>query len=76
MSRVISHQCSACKHFKGVLSGSRRRGVTDGGGLVVCAAFPSGIPSGIARGEFDHTSPHRGDHNIQFEWRAGRAEEV
>lgn len=35
--------------------------------VMVCLAFPDGIPDDILGGEVDHTQPHDGDHGIQYE---------
>jgi len=48
--------CLMCKH---------NREAPQGG--MVCDAFPDGIPEPILVGDFDHTEPYPGDHDIQFE---------
>lgn len=53
----------ACKHFVGV---SQEDG-TEMTEVVVCKAFPKGIPSEIAYGDNLHLAPFPGDHGIQFE---------
>lgn len=35
--------------------------------VVVCRAFPNGIPDVIAYGDNLHTKPFKGDNGIQFE---------
>jgi hypothetical protein len=47
--------CFWCKHFTGR------------GEVWVCNAFPSGIPMDIVNGDFEHTKPHAGDHDIQYD---------
>jgi hypothetical protein len=35
--------------------------------IVVCAAFPDGIPDEIAYGTVMHNEPYANDHGIQYE---------
>lgn len=62
---LMEPRCSmrACKHFTGV---SQEDG-TEMTEVVVCKAFPKGIPSEIAYGDNLHLAPFPGDHGIQFE---------
>lgn len=50
-----------CVHYLGI------KGENETEQVPCCAAFPDGIPSEIAYGENKHTTPHAGDHGIQFE---------
>lgn len=45
-------QCEGCRHYLSALK---------------CLAFPDGIPDDILSGDFDHTQPHDGDNDIQYE---------
>lgn len=56
--------CSArkCKHFIGVKEDDRPNSPD----VVICKAFPEGIPDAIAYGSNPHRSPYQGDHGIQF----------
>ncbi|MBF0546217.1 MAG: hypothetical protein HQM08_17370 [Candidatus Riflebacteria bacterium] len=38
--------------------------------LLVCDAFPNGIPEEILGLQFDHINPHPGDNGIQYEPRS------
>lgn len=49
-----------CAHFQGVDGEEPDQ-------VVVCAAFPEGIPDAIAYGMNRHTTPFPGDNGIQFE---------
>ncbi len=53
---VIMHQCAFCKHIQG------QKGI-----MLICAAFPQGIPVEIANNEYDHKLPYSGDHGIRWE---------
>lgn len=50
-----------CIHFIGV------EGDEEPNQVVVCAAFPKGIPDEIAYGDNLHIKPVKGDNGIQFE---------
>ena len=50
-----------CKHFIGAI------GEDEVEQVVVCAAFPDGIPFEIAYGVNLHTKPFEGDHGIRYE---------
>jgi len=50
---MFSTQCSLCKHKNKEAVG--------------CAAYPSGIPWDVLRGEQDHRKPYAGDNGIRFE---------
>ncbi len=52
-----------CKHFQGV----KQSDGTELTEVVYCTAFPNGIPSEIAYGNNNHTSPFLGDNGIQYE---------
>jgi len=52
-----------CRHFEG----ARWLGDDEPTEVVVCRAFPDGIPSEIAYGDNPHTEPYRGDSGIRFE---------
>lgn len=45
-------QCLTCKHYRGIL---------------VCNAYPQGIPEVVIRGLFDHRKPCPGDQGIRWE---------
>lgn len=51
-----------CEYFLGV----RQDGGVEMAEVVVCAAFPKGIPDEIAYGENKHTKSYPGDHGIQY----------
>jgi hypothetical protein len=34
--------------------------------ILVCKAFPDGIPDVIAYGDNDHSLPFEGDHGVQY----------
>ncbi len=52
-----------CKHFLGL----KRHDGPETEDVVICEAFPEGIPEEIAYGSNPHTSPFPGDHGIRFE---------
>ena len=52
-----------CKHFIGV---SQPDG-TEKSEVLVCKAFPNGIPNPIAYGTENHIKPYKGDNGMQFE---------
>ena len=52
-----------CKHFQGV----KQDDGTEASEIVVCKAFPEGIPPVIAYEDNKHLEPFKGDHGIQFE---------
>ena len=58
-------ECSKrdCKHFIGIEQPNDDESIE----LVVCKAFPKGIPDDIAFGDNLHTSPVDGDNGIQYE---------
>lgn len=57
-------QCSkrGCAHFQGC----QQSDDTESTEIVVCDAFPDGIPDVIAFGSNPHTSPYPGDRGIQY----------
>jgi hypothetical protein len=61
-------RCGTCKHFGGLKTVPSQidPGFEDVA-ILVCDAFPDGIPDDIADGRFDHIFPHPGDHGIRFE---------
>ena len=61
---LVEPNCSKrnCKYFLGV----RQDDVTELKEVVVCSAFPKGIPDEIAHGENKHIEPYPGDHGIQY----------
>jgi len=46
----------------------------DSEGVVLCEAFPQGIPREIYPGGFDHRQPFRGDGGLRFLPRASAVE--
>ena len=52
-----------CKHYEGVYQSDGTE-LTE---VVVCGAFPEGIPAEIAYGDVLHKKPFKGDNGIQFE---------
>lgn len=52
-----------CRHFIGVKQPDR----TEATEVVVCNAFPEGIPEVIAFGNDKHIQPFPGDNGIQYE---------
>lgn len=65
---ILSPQCAACAHYRG----PRGRVVEEDGGMllysvVVCDAFPRGIPVAISLQERDHRKPYPGDRGVRFE---------
>jgi hypothetical protein len=52
-----------CKHYLGV----KWLGEEEWTEVVVCKAFPKGIPDEIAYGDNLHTEPFKGDNGIQFD---------
>lgn len=66
MYMVVEPNCSKrkCKHFIGV----KQLDGTEQSEIVVCKAFPDGIPDEIAYGNNKHTKPLKGQGNdIVFE---------
>jgi len=62
---MLEPNCSRrkCKHFLGVKDDDRPNSED----VVICTAFPDGIPDAIAYGPIPHTRPYQGDHGIQYE---------
>lgn len=54
---TLVSQCFSCKHYKAV----------ERPDTAACSAFPNGIPEDILFNDFDHRTPHAGDHAIQWE---------
>lgn len=46
--------CFYCNHWKEKV-------------VLICDAFPDGIPFDITSGQFNHHETHKGDHGIRFE---------
>ena len=61
---MIEPECSKrrCKHFLGV----KWLNEEEGSEVVICAAFPSGIPEEIAYGRNLHFTEVTGDRGIRF----------
>lgn len=55
----------ACKHFIGV----KKNGNPEVAEILVCKAFPNGIPDEIAYKGNEHTAPYKNDNGIRFERR-------
>jgi hypothetical protein len=53
-----------CKFFMGIQSEEEGE---EAGQVLVCSAFPEGIPVEIAYGNNPHTEPYEGDRGIQYE---------
>lgn len=62
------HATPKC-YLRGCIHDPRVGGPDDDevGEIIVCDAFPEGIPSAIAFGDDPHLYPVEGDHGIQFE---------
>src|SRR3569832_1665235 len=54
---MITAQCFICSCFCGFFVV----------GMLSCDAFPTGIPTEILTGAFDHREPHEGDNGVRFE---------
>ena len=52
--------CYECKHFD--------RYSID---ILICTAYPKGIPDEILDGKIIHKKPYKGDNGIQFEKKGG-----
>ena len=50
------YKCLDCKHFR-----------QNEDNVVICDAFPNGIPLEIFTEKVDHTRPYKDDNGIQFE---------
>ena len=57
---IFIAQCFRCARLD-------REGIDNG--LLVCAAFPNGVPDDILFNKFRHTSAYPGDNGILFEKR-------
>ncbi len=55
MNKIVDPMCLTCFHLLGWE-------------WPKCEAFPEGIPADILNGEFDHSKPHEGDHDVQYEY--------
>lgn len=63
---MIEPECSkrGCRHFDGVLWLDQEQEKSE---VVICSAFPKGIPEEIAYGRNLHIEPFPGDQGIRFE---------
>ena len=70
MTTPCEPNCSKreCRHFLGVLPDDR----LESPDIMICTAFPKGIPDVIAYGPNLHLKPFPGDHGIQFECDASK----
>ena len=66
MMELSEPKCYArkCKHFIGV---KKPKDSVEDGEILVCKAFPNGIPDSIAYGNNKHITSFLEDHGIQFE---------
>lgn len=62
---IMEPECSKrdCKHFLGA------DGYEEEDQVLICEAFPGGIPHEIAFGGNKHTEPYEGDHGVMYEKR-------
>jgi hypothetical protein len=59
---IVEPKCFTrqCRYFLGVNDAKEPEQV------VICKAFPKGIPDEIAYGDNPHTKPYLGDHDILY----------
>ena len=63
MLAPITGPCIKCRHFRGFWQSDG----TEATEVLVCKAFPGGIPKEIAWGDNPHTDPVMNDRGIHFE---------
>jgi hypothetical protein len=56
----------SCARLTGLVTGPLQPGGLEGVTVPVCTAFPTGIPTEIWDGRFDHRAPHPGDHGKRW----------
>jgi len=61
--------CWNCVHFNGIALATleTENGQIEHDAIVVCRAFPDGIPEDITEGRNLHRQPYDGDRGVRFE---------
>ena len=63
---IVPRQCVICIHFDGMKLVEDEPGL-ESDCILICKAFPNGIPDEIADDIFDHQKPFPNDNGIRFE---------